>query len=358
MNRSDWSRNGGNSRLRLVGVLVLLAAILAIFTPVATASTPDVQVRYATGQIRYGSAWVGTTTLLVWKSGRATFSLSANGLPSGKPANVWIYAGTCGHLGTRLLVMGSPRPPRPTPTQVAITYFLGSSQLAAFMTALAAGPISLIVGSKYRCATLPGSRPCKTASLTAPPTWRVLILVYPNAAFNYRDAAGTNTSFTSAMTDAEIATVRAAADGMPASVNTWSSGHANAAVTVVIASHPLSSISALPVFLGTPSPGVIVVTADDVRADLVTLAPHGAYDSVITVWKAGSDQARVALPYAGLALGSDPQTNAQIATAALTQGLDEASSRIVLIHEWLHGAILFLSQATGCAGPTPDCGPA
>lgn len=328
-------------------LLICLAATLATTTPVDSMTTTV--TGFGTGKVFVGPTPVGAVAVGVASSGAGQLAVNVGHLSYKKPVRIAVYAGSCAHLGSSLVDVMTTTP---TSTAINMVVFLQPGQMRPITHALRAGPVAIVIGSIKRCGTLSLTAKCATSVSRPAAPWKILVLIYPSAAFTYTGASGVPQSFQSRMTDTEMAELQSAAESVPATIAAWSHGYTGAEVTVSIASHPLTKVDAVP-----GHPGQIYVTASDVRADLDALAPAGRFDSVYLVWKPWNDGQNLNMYYAGLAEGVDGWTGAEVATGLLLQQSVIASwNADVLIHEWLHGVVFYYAGEAGYTGPNPDQG--
>ncbi|MDQ3856040.1 MAG: hypothetical protein M3281_06550 [Chloroflexota bacterium] len=173
---------------------------------------------------------------------------------------------------------------------------------------------------------------------TTPParaatSWRTLVLIYTRTDAAYQEGGYTKRLLTS-MTWTEMDTARTVVRKMPVHVYSWSDGLAAQNMTVkVISDHKLRTLT-------QRADGTYWVSPSDIRSDLDRLAPRGAYDSLVVIWKRHKGTQRVPVPAWGLTRGPGPSANyAGYTTVTLPDygtNWDGTYKDEIFVHEWLH----------------------
>lgn len=174
-----------------------------------------------------------------------------------------------------------------------------------------------------------------------PTTWRVLLLVYRNTDVDYVEG-GVTKHMTTSMSQAEIDKALARFERFKQYVPDYSAGEANIDATVVHVSRPVSSLTAI----GSS----YWLSPNDIRNELNTYAPRGAYDSVEALWQSCSSSLNTCIPPFGWGSSvsasdwSNGATYASMIFGWMWWWDWEADSAQLYLHEWLHGAMDFYSS--------------
>jgi hypothetical protein len=159
--------------------------------------------------------------------------------------------------------------------------------------------------------------------------------VYRSVDAPYTDSAGTTWQVRSTMTDAEDQAYRATVATLPGLIDTWSAHETTMSLTIVEVPHAINSLSS-----GCGGP---YVAPWNIQSDVDSLAPAGAYDSIIAGWSLNG-AGNPPMNYWGCSLWNSLYSQAHGATwsnvlapAASWWFANAEYPAEAFVHEWLLG---------------------
>lgn len=165
--------------------------------------------------------------------------------------------------------------------------------------------------------------------------WKMLVLIYPNSDFTYKDAQGLTQRFTGSLTEAQVQRFERSAASYVELVELWSEGLGEVTVDVHRIARPIDSVTEW------ISGGQLNywVDHDDVATELAQYLPSGQYDSVMILCHTGTAPTP---SYWGLSWIGPIHCQGRDITYAIVRynkdsAWDEAYLGEAMVHEWLHG---------------------
>jgi hypothetical protein len=328
-------------RTRLVAVVVAIVGYPTLFggadARLAAATTPNVASVWRVQVGRLGPAVI--TSL----AGEAQLSVDFHGLEPSARFAIALRNGACGTGGATIAQWAGVASDEAG--RLGHDYGATASEGSSLFSG---ATISISVEPGDQCATLAAPQSCAAAK--ARQTWRDLVLIYPSTSVTYTRPDGTRTPFTASFSPEELSTVRSDAMSLPGRVSSMSQGEVAMDVSVVIADHPLRSLSSI----SAPVIGRgYVVGVADVREDLDRFAPIGTFDVVTVVAKGWNDQEAVPFFSWGIAYSPTLETNDAGLTSVVSVSRSSGAPGYVMIHEWLHIVVDDLRDA-GYSLPSVD----